>query len=95
MSAEVGNHERRNQCRVVSETVEDIKIFSKSIKGQRNMITTLENAMEDQRKKLASVTNLLVRQMMTTSNSGSSEEDNKSASKSVNRDDNNDSSESE
>jgi hypothetical protein len=33
-----------------------MKIISKSIKAQRNMIASLENLMEDQRKKLASMT---------------------------------------
>jgi hypothetical protein len=71
-----------------------MKIVSKSIKGQRNMIATLDNAMEDQRKKLASETKS-TGETDDDDNNGSSEEDDESESKSVNCDDNHDSLESE
>jgi hypothetical protein len=58
------------------------------------MIATLENAMEDQCKKLASVTKS-TGETDDDDNNGSSEEDDVSMSKSVNHDDNNDSLESE
>ncbi len=71
-----------------------MKIIMKSIKGQRSMIATLENAMEDQRKKSASVTKTSGDIDDDDSNS-SSEPDNESVSKSVNHDDNNEPLESE
>jgi len=70
-----------------------MKIILKSIKGQRSMIATLENAMEDQCKKLASVTKT-TGDTDDDDNNSSSEEDNESVSKSVNCDDNNELSES-
>ncbi len=94
MSAEADTHERWNRCRVKSETVEENEIITKSIKGQRSMIATLENGMEDQRKKLASVTKTSGDTDDDDSNS-SSEPDDESVSKSVNPDDNNESSDSE
>jgi hypothetical protein len=69
-------------------------IISKSIKGQRSMITTLENAMEDQCKKLASVTKT-TGDIDDDDNNSSNEEDDESVSNSVDPDDNNESSESE
>ncbi len=79
---------------LTQKQLKKMKIISKSIKGQGNMIATLENAMEDQCKKLASVTKS-TGWTNDDDNNGSSEEDDKSVSKSVNRDDNNYSSESE
>jgi hypothetical protein len=71
-----------------------MKIISKSIKGQRSMITTLENAMEDQCKKLASVTKT-TGNTDDDDNNSSNEDGGESVTKSVNRDDNNESLESE
>jgi hypothetical protein len=87
MSAEVGNE--GTNAELTQKQLKKMQIISKSIKGQRNMIATLENAMEDQRKKLVSVTKS-TGETDDDDNNGSSEEDNKSLSKSVDHDDNND-----
>jgi seryl-tRNA synthetase len=79
---------------LTQKKLKKMKIILKSIKGQRSMIATLENAMEDHRKKLASVTKT-TGDTDDDDNNSSSEEDNESVSKSVNPDDNNESSESE
>jgi hypothetical protein len=71
-----------------------MKTFTKSIKGQRSMIATLENVMEDQHKKLASVTKISG-DTDDYENNSSIEPDNESVSKSVNHDDNNESSDNE
>ena len=94
MSAEVGNE--GTNAELTQKQLKKMQIISKSIKGQRNMITTLENAMEDQCKKLASVTkSTATGETDDDDNNGSSVEDDKSVSKSVNHDDNNELSESE
>jgi hypothetical protein len=82
-----------NNAELTQKQVKKINIILKSIKGQRSMIATLENAMEDQRKKLASVTKT-TGDTDDDDNNSCSEEDDKSVSKSVNRDDNNESLES-
>ncbi len=79
---------------LTQKQLKKMQIISKSIKGQRNMIATLENAMEDQCKKLTSVTKS-TGETDDNDNNGSSEEDNKSVSESVDRDDNNELLESE
>ncbi len=79
---------------LTQKQLKKMKIISKYIKGQKSMIATLENAMEDQRKKLTSVTKT-TGDTDDDDNNSSSEEDDKSVSKSVNRDDNNELSESE
>jgi hypothetical protein len=79
---------------LTQKQLKKMKIISKSIKGQRSMIPTLKNAMEDQRKKLASVTKT-TGDTDDDDNNSSSEEDDVSVSKSVNRDDNNELLESE
>jgi hypothetical protein len=52
-----------------------IKVVSKSIKAQRNMIATLENAMEDQRKKLETMTKSTGETDNDDNNSSSDEDD--------------------
>jgi hypothetical protein len=84
----------RTNAELTQKQLKKMKIISKSIKGQRDMIAILENAMEDQYKKLVSVTKS-TGETDDEDNNGSSEENDKSVSKSVNRDDNNDSLESE
>jgi hypothetical protein len=42
------------KSKLTQKQLKKMKIISKSIKGQRNIIATLKNAMEDQCKKLAS-----------------------------------------
>jgi hypothetical protein len=79
---------------LTQKQLKKMKIISKSIKGQRNMITTLENATENQCKKLASVTKS-TGETDDDDNKGSSKEDDESVSKFVDCDDNNDLSESE
>ncbi len=68
---------------LTQKKLKKIKIILKSIKGQRSMIATLENVMEDQCKKLASVTKT-AGDTDDDDNNSSSEEDDKSVSKSVN-----------
>ena len=69
---------------LTQKQLKKMKIISKSIKGQRDMIAILENAMEDQYKKLVSVTKS-TGETDDDDNNCSSEEDNKSVSKSVDR----------
>ena len=54
-----------------------IKVVLKSIKAQRTMIATLENAMEDLRKKLATLTKS-TGEMDNDGNNSSSDKDNDS-----------------
>jgi hypothetical protein len=63
-----------------------MKIISKSIKAQRNMNATLKNTMEDQHKKLASMTKS-TGEKDDDNNNSSSEEDDESGSEAVYQDD--------